>query len=283
MKSILVSVCLLFSLAAAAQTLVITDQKNKIYSGLTLSNIIMLRDTNVVIIHCKIKNSKEVGITVGNCGDVAIVHDTLINLQSGVIATVCDNIKVNNNYILNVSGDANHDIQFDECTGGEIRNNHLQNDHGMSSVSDVINLYKSNGTKNAPIMVSGNWIVGGGPSTSGSGIMLADSGGSWQIAIGNILVNPGQVGIGVAGGNHIKVSHNVVYGARQTFTNLGIYAWNQSTSPSNNIEVSYNLVNFTDHNGRQNNYWDGGNCGKINWDTNKCNSGLNATILPDKL
>ena len=43
-----------------------------------------------------------------------------------------------------------------------------------------------------------NSLRGAGPSNIGSGIMLGDGGGSYQVAHDNNLVDPGQVGIGVA-------------------------------------------------------------------------------------
>lgn len=61
-------------------------------------------------------------------------------------------------------------------------------------IRDAINLYKSNGIAGDPIQVIGNRIRGGGPSTSGGGIMTGDQGGSY-ILVSIILVNPGSTAL----------------------------------------------------------------------------------------
>jgi hypothetical protein len=124
-------------------------------------------------------------------------------------------------------------------------------------------MYRSSGTSSSPIEIYSNLIVGGGPSESGGGIMLGDDGGAYITARRNVLVDPGQYGIAVSGGNHMQVSDNWVYGRRQPFTNVGIYVWNQHSSSCNNITVSGNGVKWTNSSGRSNPFWDGGNCGTI--------------------
>ena len=58
---------------------------------------------------------------------------------------------------------------------------------------------------------------------SGGGIMLGDDGGAYEVAERNVLVDPGQYGIGVASGNNMTVRDNRIYGRKQDFTNVGIY------------------------------------------------------------
>jgi hypothetical protein len=112
-------------------------------------------------------------------------------------------------------------------------------------------------------MVRRNLIIGGGPSESGGGILLGDDGGADLVAMENILIDPGQYGIGVASGDRISIIGNIVSGRAQPFTNVGIYVWNQYPHPCRDIEVTDNTVEWRSKDGRQNPWWDGGNCGTI--------------------
>jgi hypothetical protein len=98
--------------------------------------------------------------------------------------------------------------------------------------------------------------------------MLGDGGGSHQLAQGNRLVNPGQVGIGVAAGSEIRVLDNLIYASDElSWSNVGMYVWNQYES-CGYVEVSGNQVNWTAGNA----FWNGGGCDLDehgnNWDAN---------------
>jgi hypothetical protein len=101
--------------------------------------------------------------------------------------------------------------------------------------------------------------------------MLGDGGGSHQLAQGNRLVNPGQVGIGVAAGSEIRVLDNLIYASGEPWSNVGMYVWNQYES-CGYVEVSGNQVNWTAGNGQPNSFWNGGGCDLDehgnNWDAN---------------
>jgi nitrous oxidase accessory protein NosD len=93
--------------------------------------------------------------------------------------------------------------------------------------------------------VRGNRLSNGGPSGSGSGIMVGDEGGSHIVVKGNTLTNPGQVGIGVAGGQNIRILDNSVFSASHPWSNIGIYVWNQSGGTCSNVEVRETRLNGT--------------------------------------
>jgi hypothetical protein len=124
-------------------------------------------------------------------------------------------------------------------------------------------MYSSEGTVGSPIIIEKNVISGGGPSTSGGGIMLGDAGGAYLVARGNVLEDPGQYGIGVAGGHDIEITGNVVVARRQPFTNVGISVWRQSPGQCHSIKVSDNQVNWISKSGRPNPWWDAKNCGPV--------------------
>ena len=54
----------------------------------------------------------------------------------------------------------------------------------------------------------------------------------------NILLNPGQVGIFIAGGTHNAIVDNVVYGEQRPLSNVGIYVWNQTDEPCSDHGVA---------------------------------------------
>lgn len=72
---------------------------------------------------------------------------------------------------------------------------------------DIISLYSTNTG-----LVARNEIQGDGwSSASGTGIILGDGGGSDQTAEDNTLLNPGQVGVAIAGGVNCLQQRNTVY------------------------------------------------------------------------
>lgn len=275
-------------------------KKNIVIQGLEISNtssscIALYNCENITIKNCKFSSSfTHIAVFMDNCKNITVIDCTFENIQSGVVAHKSQSIKVEFNDFTNVLGrlkGANRAgvmAQFDKVsgTGNSINYNVCENIPDKSSTGDIINLYSSHGTANSPIVIKGNWIRGGGPSKVGGGIILGDMGGSYQIAENNILVNPGQYGVSVAGGNDMTLRNNKVYASRKPFNNVGVYANNfyPSVSKSYNITVEKNEINYTNKNGVLNNTWFGNNMGVIaGIRTNVYNSKLNESILPDQI
>lgn len=80
---------------------------------------------------------------------------------------------------------------------------------------------------------------------------------------GNTLADTGQVGIGVAGGSHIRVLGNVITSGAHPWSNVGLYVWNQGGTACSNIEVRDNRVTWRRADGRYNPTWVAGSCGPI--------------------
>jgi hypothetical protein len=208
--------------------------------------------------------------TIGPCGDEAVFFSDVDTAEvtgnhitetgNGVLVHRSDSIVVDENDFINAGRNF---VQFDKVDGprSSISGNRGQNELGGSSAEDLINVFESNGTAESPIRIVGNHLRNGGPSGFGSGIMLGDNGGSHQIAQGNRLVNPGQVGIGVASGDGIRVIDNLIYSAAQPWSNVGVYVWNQYDATCSDIEVAGNQVNWTASAEFSNGFWDGGGCG----------------------
>ena len=152
---------------------------------------------------------------------------------------------------------------------------------GQSDPQDAISLYKSRGDAADPIQVIGNKIKGGGPSTIGSGITTGDSAGAYAVIKDNILVDPGNCGIGIAGGHHIQLLNNLVYSRQQPFSRIGMVVnnWNNYEPNCYAHTVQGNIVNWTDKNGNKVPFWNSGNCGSIaGWNNNNWNSDIGPSI-----
>lgn len=214
------------------------------------------------------------GLRVRDSEDVSVEGVDFIDSAGGVYALSSSGIQVVDSTF---DATGRNPIQFDKVVGAGnvIAGNLIFNDHGNIDTEDSISVYMSEGTEDQPLLVQGNLIRGGGLSPSGSGIMVGDHGGSNIRVLRNLLIEPGQVGIGVAGGNAITVEGNVVYSARHDWTNVGIYVWNQHSDPCGTIAVRDNTVEFYSSSGQSNPYYDGENCGSVDgWDANEVAVGL---------
>jgi parallel beta-helix repeat protein len=246
----------------------INSKSNITISGLTINcnggntvGIQLQGCSNVHITNCKIYNSSTWGIRLYKCTNVTIDYCYVTNVMTGIYCQLSTLCKVNNNQLLNMNGPMGSFIQFDNISGGgnSINYNRCEDVAGVAKhPHDGISLYQSNGIKGDSITVFGNWIRGGQIAMDGGGacgIGLGDSGGSYQVARGNILVNPGYVGIQPQGGSvlcsNIKVDHNEIYSSKTAVSLLALGGGGLGS----NVYMGYNYVNWTDSYGRQNFTW----------------------------
>ena len=266
---------------------------DKVISGLDITGgktdcIQLTNCYNITIKNCRLRSSKINGAHIINSKNVTIVNCYFENTAAGIYAYKSEGIKIINNQFKNMQGPfpKGQAVQFDEVfgNGNRVNFNKCQNIAGLSHPQDAINMFKTNGTPTDPVQIIGNRIRGGGPSKIGGGIMLGDNGGSYLLAKDNILVDPGQYGMAVAGGTNIQIINNNIFGRQQSFTNVGLYIWNQHTSVCALNTISKNKVNWTDSTGKANDGWNNGNCGKITgWETNIWRASINANILPENI
>lgn len=242
---------------------------------------------NIKITGNKLSNSSKVGIYLYQCKNVTIEENFITNVSSGVYAeqTSEGGIVVNNNQFLNMKGPfpRGQFVQFNNVKGpnSSISYNRGENILGQSYAEDAISLYQSAGTPSSPVKILGNWIRGGGPSESGGGIMLGDNGGSYLTASDNIVVNPGQHGMAIAGGDHITITNNQIFGTQQPFTNVGLYVNDINGYKTSNCVVTGNKVRFYNKTNYQNNAWLSPNSVKpTGWDSNLWGAAIDASILP---
>ncbi len=221
--------------------------------------------------------------TIGPCGDEAVYMSDVTNVTvtgnyitgtgNGVLIHRSNSVRVDNNAFVNAGRNF---VQFDKVNGAgsSISGNRGQNALGGSNAEDMISLFASSGTASSPIRIAGNHLRNGGPSGSGSGIMLGDGQGTNQIVEGNVLVNPGQVGIGVASGSGIIVRNNRIYSDPVAWSNVGLYVWDQYGG-CGSVEITGNQVNWTAAGGYSNGFYNGGGC-----DANIHDNDWNAPIGP---
>jgi hypothetical protein len=268
-----------------AHDLTITNVKISNMSG---DCIYLLNCYNITIKNSNIGPSSSVGIRIEKCKNITVINCLIDSNISGVNALNSKQIRIDSNQIVNSYGPVprGQAVQFNRVSGlgNSVSYNSIENVLNRSYPEDAISMYKSNGTSLGSIMIIGNRIRGGGPSTTGGGIMLGDAGGSYQIAKGNILVNPGQYGIGISSGTHMQILNNTIFAKKQNWTNVGIYVYNQYSTTCAHHVVSGNIVTWTNNYYESNTSWNSGNCGTVlGWSTNNWNAVLDSSILPPKI
>lgn len=258
-------------------TLQYVNKKNFVIEGLEFTDvdsinfkgrgITLWSCENVIIRNCKFKNIPwNTAIYTENSTNITIIDCEFEDVYMAFKADNCKGrVKFENNDIKNLvkglhTNNAGGGVQFLTCIGPDnsVSYNAFENLPEKTNTIDVIGMFNTNGTPNSPIIIKGNWIRGGGPHGSSGGILLGDWGGSFQIAEDNILVDPGQYGIGIAGGHNMTLRNNKVYAKQQPFTNVGLVVANwtqQQQGASYNIVVENNAINWTDKNGSYGTAW----------------------------
>ena len=238
--------------------------------------------SNVHIYNNKIgpcaSNVNGVGIDIENgTHDITVDHNSFDDVASGLYAvSSTNNIVFDHNFATRIRGPypRGQMVQFNGVSGSGNRISCNVNDETipgyLTSLEDHVNMYNSFGTAASPILVQYNKVRGGGPSTSGGGLLSGDSGSSYVTIDTNIAVDPGQYGIAIAGGHNNKLLNNKVYSSSHPWSNIGmdVWLWNPAEPACYGHEVSGNRVNWTNSSGAANNWWDGGNCGPITMSNN---------------
>lgn len=265
-----------------------TGKSNLTITGITIAGgtsrcISLYSCNNIHITLCRFINSTAEGIYLYNCTGITIDYCFFCDVLTGVNAVNCPlgAIAVNNSQFRDIAGPHANLVQFNNVTGANNSiSNNIADDHQYQSfMEDNISLYESAGTSGSPILVNSNQIRGGGPSTTGSGILIGDVTGSYETASNNILVNTGNVGIGVASGSNEVVIGNQIYGAQLPWSNVGVYFLNLYSGCSV-ITSSNNLVNWTNSGGLSNGTYTDGSCGSIGGSGNNYSDGsITSAIL----
>lgn len=272
-----------------------SGKSNFTISGLSITGgtycIYLNNCSNVTITGCHLANATnyEVYMT-GNCKNIYMSNCYITGGVSGVHVENSSGIRINTNQFQNINGPfpGGNFVQFVNVNGGgnQINYNHCENVAGVAKhPQDGLSVYQSNGLPGDSIQVIGNWIRGGQVQDDSGGaaaIVLGDVGGSYQVARNNYVVNGGFVGMQVQGGSHIKMDHNIIYGAVTPYSNCGLCYGNYSGKASTDINMSYNEVKYFKTNGQEQDLWVSGTT-PAGWSTNIPKANITASILPSSI
>lgn len=271
---------------------------------------------NLVIENTKFTNrtypgngkNDHVCILLTNCKNIIIRNvdfDTVA--QPFVFGRGCDNITVEYCRARAITGPSEriglHTGNFMQTVDSPSNINIVDNLIIGGDTEDIISYFTAVGG-----LCAGNKIDGSGwVSDSSTGIILGDGGGSGIVVEDNTLLNPGQVGIAIAGGEDHVVRNNTIYqgtqaertiwvaadgsmvepqtaGARETSirSNVGLYSSNfYPEHPFGGSVVHNNRVRFwSDDAALWNGFWDGENPVAVSEFDNVWND---ATIDPTQL
>lgn len=220
---------------------------------------------NIKFVNCYFKFTKEEAISFENSNGLRTENCLFSGNQSAVYGLNSSNMTMINCQAVNMrqrpGGSRGQLFQANSCDIILVENCRSEGFDGESSYEDHISFYRSHNAT-----ARGNWLRGGGPSDSGSGIMTGDNGGSNQLVENNHLMRTGNAGIGVAGGTNIKILNNQMYSERTEVSNNPLYVWAQSDQGGNGVIVKGNRAYWEHKNGGVNQGWNSGNIPNTSWE-----------------
>lgn len=266
-------------------TLVVSKKSFNFASGKDISCI---NCSLVVLDGCYFGDQpNDYGVYILNCPNVTVKNCLFANNGTSLYIVGCNgSINVHSNGYLNNTSSVfiPHAIQFDNCAGTiKVDSNYMRNFWGYNNIEDQISLYQSNGSSGNPILVQDNFVNGGGPSPSATGMIAGDGGhSSYQSFLRNKIANPQYIGLEVVDGNFIVVDHNQVFEARNSISNIGMSVQDSYGDTCKNITFTNNKINWTKNDGTTNNYWNSGQCSNVIFDgTNTFGQTLASMNIPD--
>lgn len=208
-------------------------------------------------------------IRLFNVSDISVTHSYFTRVTSGILPSYCTGpVVIEWNRGINIGRNF---VQLGKCKGAGMRIQYntmeRQGDYlreGADDVEDWISIYKSEGTLYDPIQIRYNRARGHGHSKYGSFIMLGDAGGRYQVAEENTGITPGQVGIGIAGGEYITINNNLLFSDEWKDSNIALYSADYSEpEPCSNHTITNNRSLWYNRTGTQNNFWTDRRCNPV--------------------
>lgn len=96
---------------------------------------------------------------------------------------------------------------------------------GEGYTEDWISNFSASGISSKYITIANNMVRGGGPSTSGGGMIAGDGDGQYILIENNKLFNPGNYIAAAAGGGDIIIRNNMGYQEAYPWRNIAMYAF----------------------------------------------------------
>ena len=190
-------------------------------------------------------------IHLERCKNVTIRANDFARVAQAITVIDSTNVRIEWNRYLDILGPhkrvpGKHRANFVAARRGPAWPRSAHNKGKGGDTEDIISLFRTGGTAKHPFIIEYNHFQGGDwTSTSGSGIALGDATSSHSIARYNVLLDPGQAGIFIAGGTDHKIIGNTILGRKRKSSNVGIYVWSQSDAPCGNNTVRDNRVSWT--------------------------------------
>jgi parallel beta-helix repeat protein len=265
--------------------------------GPCAGNAISVQDSaRVRVERNNIRDARNNGVVAVGSSNVQIRSNYIDRASTAIRAVRSTAVSVDLNGAMNIRGPFPDGqlAQFDSVYGGGNRIRCNATDLSVNQpnpsttfstptirTEDIINTWMSNGLSTDPIQISYNRLKGGG-SFTGSGIMTGDGGGSWITAVGNRIVNPWNAGIGVAGGNNIRIERNRIYSDMPThIAGEGLYIRNFYQPACHSITHDRNEIKWPGP------VWTTQHWTHVFWDTNQCSNvtgtstnNLDAAVTP---
>ncbi len=208
------------------------------------------------------------GILVEDASDVTVRGNVVAYGESNVEAPQrVAHLVVEGNLLLNPRGPfpRGQNVQAWNARDVAVRGN-----YALSSPDAARFLYPGNQEDSinfgigSGFVAEGNYVTGG-RSPSGCGI-IADDGANRARFTGNVLVDTGQCGIGVASGTDQLVDGNRVFNRNPVAGggNTAIYVWNQYKGVAcGPVTLRDDVATEIRPGGVQAGFWDGGGCGAV--------------------
>ncbi len=247
--------------------------------------------SNITITNTKFVNNASRAVSnhdlikVHNSADVTIVNNEIRNLASATNETGPDsgnrailvtgnqtsNLVITRNSFYSPGRNAVQISRARRIPGVKITHNRIEGRGPWDSdFEDMINFFATTGHPDDPILVRKNYLRNGGPSDSGTAIILGDGRdglGTGNIrVVENIIVDPGHVGINIVSGFNFTVKNNIIYGGTNVglWTSTGLVVHHQRYTPACRDHAVYgNRVYFRNqypqHDGT-NHEWIPGTC-----------------------
>lgn len=244
---------------------------------------------------------KNMGLYAFGCQNITVTNSYVENVSTGFLIANTVTARIDNCQGKNMQGPFPRGafVQFNNVTGAgsSVSYNKLENFDNKSNPEDCINMYKSSGTPESPIMITYNMIRCNQPkSKTGGGILAGDNGGSYITIRYNKLVSPGNYAFGIASGNNIDVEYNAVFSpkhANSLISNvaLSIHNWHPEIMGCSINTVAYNSIKWysdkysiAKFNAGINNLWNDGTCtNTVGLTSNDYNAKIDASLLPTQL
>ena len=247
--------------------------------------------TNVVIAHSLFADngsrdrSNNDLFHIRNSTDVTLYNNEIRNLASDldhqvddggnrailITGNLTENIFIDRNDFSSPGRNAVQVSRVRRVEGLRITRNRIEGRAAWDSdFEDMINFFSTTGTEESPILVQGNYMRNGGPSGSGTAIILGDGrdglGTGHIIVMGNVIVDPGHVGINIGSGHDFLVRNNIIYNGTDVglWTSTGFTIHHQRWTPAcRDHRIFGNRVffanQFPQHDGT-NHLWNPGTC-----------------------